>query len=121
MACGVGMTEDHAHHVSRRWPIARLMRVAQLAGMGWSYAEIASDEFVRSTPNMVGKQLHRFGIRVREATASDIRLSLGASRFATFEAFGVKRVVTAEKIIQRAVDLLGDDPALLHNVLDDGK
>jgi hypothetical protein len=107
------------HYVSRRWPIARLMRVAQLAGMGWSHADIAADEFVKSTPHMVRKNLHRYGIRVREATPDDVRLSLGAARFATFDAFGVKRVVTAEKIIQRAVEILGDDPALLQNVLDD--
>jgi len=113
--------QDHAsqEHTSRRWPLRRLLRAAFLAGQGMSHADIAADEFVKSTERTVRNQLSRLGIRLRDAPRGAVRIDLRKAALETFNAAGATRGVTADMIVARAVEILGGDPGLLRNVLDD--
>jgi hypothetical protein len=115
-------TTDYAAHqeyTSRRWPLRRLLRAAFLAGQGMSHADIAADEFVKSTERTVRNQLTRFGIRLRDAPRGAVRIDLRKGQLETFAAAGATRGVTADMVVARAVEILGGDPGLLRNVLDD--
>jgi hypothetical protein len=115
------MTEEKPapSYVSRRWPLRRLLRAAYLAGHGLSYAEIAQDEFVRSTSEAVRRNLNRFGVRLRDAPRENMRINISSKSMGTFDAAGAARGVTPDVMVERAVAILGADPALLQNVLDD--
>jgi hypothetical protein len=106
-------------YTSRRWPMQRLLRAAFLAGQGMSHADIAADEFVKSTERTVRNQLTRFGVRLRDAPRGAVRIDLRKAALETFAAAGATRGVTADLVVARAVEILGGDPGLLRNVLDD--
>jgi hypothetical protein len=106
-------------YASRRWPLRRLLRAAFLAGQGMSHADIAADEFVKSTERTVRNQLTRLGVRLRDAPRGAVRIDLRKPAIETFNAAGAARGVTADMVVARAVEILGGDPGLLRNVLDD--
>ena len=104
--------------MARRWSLRRLARAAFLAGQGMSHAEIAADEFVQSKAPTVRKQLTQCGVLLREAP-SGLRIEVSKAALETFAQAGVARGVGADMILARAGEILGRDPGLLRNVLDD--
>jgi hypothetical protein len=89
--------------------------------MGWTFAEIASDPFVKSTSHAVRMHLTRFGISIKEVARGSIRFNLCRESTAGIEDAAARRGVTPSELMRLVGDILGKDPSLLENVLDDGK
>jgi len=106
-------------YTSRRWPLRRLMRAAYLLGSGADYAEVAEDEFIKSSAYSVRRNLNRWGIRIRDGRRENMRFDVSSSTLATLDQFGGKRGVMPDEIARRVMEILGSDPELLQNVLDD--
>jgi len=108
-------TETH----KARWTGERIARLGFLLGMGWDARRIAEDPLIASTPNNVHRQAQRFGLAFRAAAAA-VALRLPADAANLFDAAAAKRCLTREAMIRLLLLIVGADPTLLDNILDDG-
>lgn len=104
-----------------RWTRPRLARAAMLLGAGRDYLEIAGDAEVQSTPRAVRKILNACGVYARRRPARSLTVPVSLATLRALETHARRRHVAPEHLLSVVARILGDDAALLDNVVDDGR
>ena len=100
----------------RAWTQERIARLGFLVGVGRTADEIGADPIIRSTPNNIYRQTQRFGLSLKGphdyfANHKDAK--------AAFDAAAQRRGMTRDELVKQIVLILGKEPALIDNILDD--
>ena len=104
---------------SRKWNASRAARLGFLIGMGCEAARIAKDPLITSTVASVQRQANRLGLSFREADEMG-KMVLPLQTTDQLDIAAAKRGLTREGIIRLMLLVVGREPVLIDNILDDG-
>ena len=104
---------------SRKWNASRAARLGFLIGMGCEAARIAKDPLIASTMASVQRQANRLGLSFREADEMG-KMVLPLQTTEQLDIAAAKRGLTREGIIRLMLLVVGREPVLIDNILDDG-
>ena len=85
----------------QRWTGERIARLGFLAGLGWTAKKIADDPLIRSTPNNVYRQAHRFGIALSDGPQGQVRVRLPMANMAVVDRAAVAAGITCDAYVRR--------------------
>lgn len=100
-----------------RWTHAQRMHAAFLGGAGYTVFEIA--EAMGVSPRAVRAQFVKGEVFLREAAR--LRYALPRPAMEAWRRAASTRHVSADGLMHRALVILGRDPVMIDNVLDDGR
>ena len=97
------------------WTEDRIATLGYLVGSGREVETIAEE--LGTTAGNVYRQVARFGLSFRTSPG----ISMSKHTYSTIQAAAHRRGTDTATIVNRVLHILGDDPTLLENVIDDEK
>jgi len=113
-ACNCGSASARARY--RAWTGERIARLGFLIGQGWTAPRVSSDPMIAASQRNVYRTAQRLGLAFREAVGT---VAIPDDAFVGIEAKAKARGATPEALMRLVLTILGRDPVLLENVIDD--
>ena len=102
-----------------KWPATRIAYAAFLVGKGYTVERIAADRQINSMPAVVRRRLQMVGLVPSECDKHESLVAVPTASMIGLRATARRQRRRPEELAATLLSILGEDEALLANVLDD--